>query len=111
MEGACLVVMLEGDFVCWNSGNYLLNESVSASMVESRKCCVFVSRAFHGHGSFEFEDRESRCLNTVCVSFSTLHLVGYAIDTSCGRRALIWNPPSVSHRPYVLMDGSRGFAF
>ena len=89
MEGACLVAMLEGDYVCLNSGSHLLIETVSASVVESRKCCVFVSRVFHGHGSFDFDAREIRCLSIPCVSFSVVHLLGYAIDTSCGSRASI----------------------
>ena len=42
MEKAASLVILEGARICQKSGSHLLIETVSASVVESLKCYVFV---------------------------------------------------------------------
>ena len=100
--------MLEGAYGGQKTGGHPLIEAVSALVVESLKCSVFVC---HGHGGFEFEGQGTRYLRIVCVSPSIVHLLGYAIDASCGTQILIWNHPSVSHHPRMWIDGSLSFAF
>ena len=89
MEEAYLLAMLKGAYCGQNTGSHPLIESVSALLVESLKCCVFVYHALHGHGSFGFEGQGIRCLRIVCAPFSIVHLLGYAIDASCGSQVLI----------------------
>ena len=84
MEEAPSLAMLEEAYVFQGIGSLPLIETVSASVVESLKCYVFVQHAFR---SFAFEARETRCLNIVCASLSIVYLLGYAIETSCGSRA------------------------
>ena len=84
MEEAPSLAMLEEAYVFQSIGSHPLIETVSASVVESLKCYVFVQHACRG---FVFEAWETRRLSIVCASFSIVYLLGYAIETSCDSRA------------------------